>query len=375
MAPASATAQTAPSHRARREGRPPLRLGFAFNLGLREKTHGATARLFEEVLDAIRFAESVGLDGVWVGQHHLDVTPGPVPSPLVLLAAVAQETSSIALGTGIVTLPLEDPLRLAEDAAVLDVLAHGRVHLGLGTGGANLPAFAAWGFDPAERHRLYDEKLARLNTALGGGSLTAEADGPRLEPAQPGLARRVWEGVTSEERARAAARSDHGVQVGAFFDPADTGQHPKVAAYVEELARVHPESEPRVGAFRFLYLGEGKDAVEREVAPVLGPKLPWLAERAALSGNAGLLGLTPRQYLDRVAIFGSPEEVVEGVEADPVLRDFGTHLVANSSFHDTFDAAHAHRQIELLVTEVGPRLGWRPDVTDPEHLETPEIAR
>ncbi|WP_440708250.1 LLM class flavin-dependent oxidoreductase [Herbiconiux sp. YIM B11900] len=357
-------------------GRAPLKLGFAFNLGLRDKTPDATAQLYDDVLATIRYAEQVGLDGVWVGQHHFDITPGPVPSPLVLLAAVARETSRIALGTGIVTLPLEDPLRLAEDAAVLDVITRGRLHLGLGTGGANLGAFEAWGLDAADRHRLYDEKLGRLNTALTGQALTApaltghfptaqaqptDAAGPRLQPYLPGLPRRVWEGVTSEARARGAARADHGIQVGAFFDPAGAGQHPKVAAYVDELARVHPQSEPRVGAFRFLYLGVSKDDVVREVEPALAPKLPFLAERGAQSGNTALRGLSVRDYLDSVAIYGSPADVVDGIRADPVLRDFGTHLVANASFHDTFDADHARRQIDALVGEVGPALGWRAD--------------
>lgn len=338
--------------------REPLKLGFAFNLGLVDRSREATARLYDEVLETILHAEAVGLDGVWVGQHHFDITPGPVPSPLVLLAAVARETNSVSLGTGIVTLPLEDPIRLAEDAAVLDVLARGRLHLGLGTGGANLGGFGAFGHAPGDRHRLYDEKIVRLEAALRGQPLHGP-DGPRLQPLLPGLPQRVWEGVTSEERARSAARADHGIQVGAFFDPAGSGQLPKVAAYVDELRIAHPESAPRVGAFRFLYIGDGKDAVVREIAPDLAPRLPVMAERAAQSGNRSLGGLSVRDYLDRVALYGSPADIVDAIAADPVLSAHGTHLVANSSFHDTFDAAHARRQIDALATEVGPALGWR----------------
>jgi alkanesulfonate monooxygenase SsuD/methylene tetrahydromethanopterin reductase-like flavin-dependent oxidoreductase (luciferase family) len=348
--------------------RRPLELGFAFNLGLVDTSPAGTARLYEEVLDTIRYAEAAGLDGVWVGQHHFDITPGPVPSPLVLLAAVARETSRIHLGTGIVTLPLEDPIRLAEDAAVLDVLAGGRLHLGLGTGGANLGGFEAFGHLAADRHRLYDEKIVRLEAALTGQPLAArspglggaDGPGPRLQPHLPGLSRRVWEGVTSEEGARAAARADHGIQVGAFFDPAGVGQLPKVTAYVEELRHAHPDSTPRVGAFRFLYVGDDKDAVVREVGPHLAPRLPLLAERAALSGNRSLAGLSVGEYLDGVALYGSPDDVAEAVEADPVLAAHGTHLVANSSFHDSFDPAHARRQIDALVQQVGPALGWAP---------------
>ncbi|WP_378146199.1 LLM class flavin-dependent oxidoreductase [Cnuibacter sp. UC19_7] len=334
-------------------------LGIAFNLGLADRSVAATAALFDDVIDTIRYAERAGIDSVWIGQHHFDVTPGPIPSPLVLLAAVARETSRIALGTGIVTLPLEDPIRLAEDAGVLDVLSGGRVHLGVGTGGANLPGFAAFGLDSDRRHALYDERIARLDTALRGEPLAAVGS-PRIQPHVPGLSRRVWEGVTSDERARTAARRDHGIQLGAFFDPAGSGQHPKSAAYVEELRRVHPASEPRVGAFRFLYVGDSRDDVAARLRPTLAARLGFLGERAAQSGDPSLAGVTPREYLERVALFGSPDDVVDDARRDPVLRDHATHLVANSSYHDTFDAAHARSTIDALVTTIAPALGWSP---------------
>ncbi|MCS5498644.1 LLM class flavin-dependent oxidoreductase [Cnuibacter physcomitrellae] len=334
-------------------------LGIAFNLGLADRSVAATAALYDDVLDTIRYAESAGVDGVWIGQHHFDVTPGPIPSPLVLLAAAARETSRMALGTGIVTLPLEDPIRLAEDAGVLDVLAGGRVHLGVGTGGANLPGFAAFGLDSERRHALYDRRIARLDSALRGEPL-ADAGSPRIQPFVPGLTRRVWEGVTSEERARAAARRDHGIQLGAFFDPAGSGQHPKSAAYVDELRRAHPESEPRVAAFRFLYVGDSRDDVVARLHPTLAARVGTLGERAQLSGNPSLAGVTPRGYLERVALFGSPDDVVEDARRDLVLRDHATHLVANSSYHETFDAADARATIDALVTTIAPSLGWSP---------------
>ncbi|GAA3680982.1 putative FMN-dependent luciferase-like monooxygenase [Arthrobacter ginkgonis] len=335
-----------------------LHLGFALNLGLEDRSPEATARLYQDVADTILYAEGLGIDGVWVGQHHFDNTPGPVPSPLVLLAAVAGRTRHIQLGTGIVTLPLEEPLRLAEDAAVLDILSGGRVHLGLGTGGANLGAFDAFGLEATDRHDLYDSRLARLHDVLDGKPVS-EADGaPRIQPHVPGLRGRIWQGVTSHQRAADAAAAKDGIQLGAFFDPVGTGQYPKARTYVEQWKAWGNSGEPRVGLFRFLYLGESKDQVAAELDPVLGKRLPFLGVRARISGNDSLAGLTTREYLDQVALFGSPEDVAAEILQDPLIRDFGTDLVANFSYHDTFDPAHARRQLELLATRVGPAIGW-----------------
>src|SRR2546426_1633994 len=93
----------------------PLRLGFALNLSSTARDATQVRQVYDEVIDTIVLAETLGLDSVWVGQHHFDNTDGPFPSPLILLTAAAGRTSRITLGTGITTLPFEDPIRLAED--------------------------------------------------------------------------------------------------------------------------------------------------------------------------------------------------------------------------------------------------------------------
>jgi len=74
----------------------------------------------------IQHAEAEGFDSAWIAQHHFHEQEGGLPSPFVFLAQVAARTCRIRLGTGIVTLPLELPIRVAEDAAVLDLLCGGR---------------------------------------------------------------------------------------------------------------------------------------------------------------------------------------------------------------------------------------------------------
>src|SRR5688572_14346193 len=138
--------------------------------------------------EQIVHAERCGFDSAWIAQHHFHEAEGGLPAPLVFLAHVAARTSTIRLGTGIVTLPLEEPIRVAEDAAVLDLLIDGRLELGVGTGG-NPTAFAAFGLDSARRREIFAENLAILRDALGGRALKG---GDTLYPTQPPLLDRIW---------------------------------------------------------------------------------------------------------------------------------------------------------------------------------------
>lgn len=334
-----------------------LRLGFALNFRTTSRHVDDVARVYDEVIDTIVYAERLGIDSVWVGQHHFDNTDGPFASPLPFLVAAAARTSRIVLGTGITTLPLEDPLRLAEDAAVVDALTGGRLHLGLGTGGANLDGFAAFGVPAQRRHEVYDRKIAALHAALDGDPLTD--GGPRLYPDGSRVRRHLWQAATSVAQATAAGRAGDGLQQGAFFDPADTGQAPKVRAFRDAYRAVHP-GEPRVAVFRFVYAGRDKESVLREVEPILGPRLQGLADRAALSGNERLRGLGVREYLDLVPFYGSADDIAERIGTDPAITAGATDFVANFSYRDEFDAANARARLHVLATEIGPAVGWRP---------------
>ncbi|WP_374203697.1 LLM class flavin-dependent oxidoreductase [Pseudonocardia sp. ICBG601] len=127
-----------------------MRLGY-----LTHVTGDDPSRAYRETIRLAERAEELGYDSFWLAQHHDGHLGGRLPSPLVLLAAVAERTRLIRLGTAVVALPLEDPRRLAEDAAVLDALSGGRLELGVGAGGrprrgATLRASPR---RPAPRHR------------------------------------------------------------------------------------------------------------------------------------------------------------------------------------------------------------------------------
>src|SRR4051812_14190528 len=95
----------------------PFRLGFMSHVS----SNTDPAMTLEQTVRLFIIAEELGFDSVWVAQHHVGAECGHLPSPFVLLAAVAARTSRIRLGTAVVTLPLEDPVRTAEDAAVADL--------------------------------------------------------------------------------------------------------------------------------------------------------------------------------------------------------------------------------------------------------------
>src|SRR4051794_40383955 len=162
----------------------PKRLGFFTRL-LDEGSAGERYRLAAE---QIVHAERQGFDTAWVAQHHFHEAEGGLPSPFVFLAHVAAQTQTIRLGTGVVTVPLEHPIRAAEDAVVLDLLSGGRLEVGVGTGGTP-SSFAAFGLDSANRSDIYERSLAIVRNAWNGRPLEG---GDTLYPAAPHLNDRVW---------------------------------------------------------------------------------------------------------------------------------------------------------------------------------------
>ncbi|WP_258115990.1 LLM class flavin-dependent oxidoreductase [Klebsiella quasipneumoniae] len=128
----------------------PKRLGFFTRL----LDQGSAQTRYRLAAEQIRHAERVGFDSAWIAQHHFHEQEGGLPSPLVFLAHVAAQTDRIRLGTAIITLPMENPLRVAEDAAVLDLLTDGRLEVGFGSGGTPT-SFLPFGLTSEQRGAVF----------------------------------------------------------------------------------------------------------------------------------------------------------------------------------------------------------------------------
>jgi alkanesulfonate monooxygenase SsuD/methylene tetrahydromethanopterin reductase-like flavin-dependent oxidoreductase (luciferase family) len=114
-------------------------------------------QFYDEVLEQAVRAEEMNFDGVWFTEHHFSDF-GICPSPAVLLSAISQRTNRIRLGVGVSVLPLHNPLRIAEDYALVDLLSNGRLDLGLGSG------YSQKEFDGY--HIPLEDKAQRLNESL-----------------------------------------------------------------------------------------------------------------------------------------------------------------------------------------------------------------
>jgi alkanesulfonate monooxygenase SsuD/methylene tetrahydromethanopterin reductase-like flavin-dependent oxidoreductase (luciferase family) len=135
----------------------------------RERT---VAQLYDEVLAQAELAERLGYDTFWVAEHHFHEY-GVVPNPAVMLAALAQRTSRLKLGTAISILTFHNPLTVAESYAMVDVLSGGRLVYGVGSGYL-AHEFAGYAIDPAEKRDRFDENLAAVKRLLAGERVSAQ---------------------------------------------------------------------------------------------------------------------------------------------------------------------------------------------------------
>ncbi|MDB5506717.1 MAG: luciferase [Devosia sp.] len=329
------------------------------------KRLGFFSRLLDEVSPAERYrlateqiihAEAVGLSSAWVAQHHFNYAEGGLPSPLVFLSHVAAQTQTIRLGTGIITLPLEQPLRVAEDAAVLDLLSGGRLDLGVGSGGT-ASSFEAFGQDSAQRGAVFEQHLAALKQALGGAPLPGT---DRLYPPAHRLVDRIWQATFSVNGgARAGAAGDGLLLSRTQPRPADRPdasladlQHPIIDAYLTALPI---GLTPRIVASRTLFVADDR-AEARHYAEAGLTRVAANFRKAGHQFSGDTLDDLIRALDTHV---GTPEDVIASLSRDTTLSRvdeivFQVHSV---------DPPHALilRSLELLASAVAPALGWTGD--------------
>ena len=132
------------------------------------------AQVFKEFLEEVELAEELGFDSVWLPEHHFSIY-GMLGDTLTLAAAIAQRTKRIKIGTAVVLLPLQHPVRVAEQAALVDCLSEGRLLLGVGR--AYQPGeFAGFGLDPSTSRDRFFEAMDILLKCFSGETFSHDGE-------------------------------------------------------------------------------------------------------------------------------------------------------------------------------------------------------
>ncbi|HLX35769.1 MAG TPA: LLM class flavin-dependent oxidoreductase [Candidatus Limnocylindrales bacterium] len=338
-------------------------MGLGFGLLSAQARPGETdwTRAYDDTIRLAVEAERLGFTSVWTTEHHF-VDDGYMPSLLVVGAALAQATSRIELGTGVILAPLHHPVRLAEDAATVQLLSHGRLILGLGLGW-NVIEFRGLGADARKRGAAMEEILQILPQAWTGEPFThkgAVYDLPTIAVRPTPAAKiPVLVGGGAEPALRRAARLADGVFLST---PAEK--------FAEQVHWVVDECE-RIGrdpaTFRFIHYsvllpGASRDAALARYGEVAWA-MQWKYSDMDASATRPLPPSSPPPYgrpledlvRGRATYAGSPDELVEQLLAVKQLAGVPTEFVARSHFPMLdYDA-----QVELmheLAEGVAPHL-------------------
>jgi alkanesulfonate monooxygenase SsuD/methylene tetrahydromethanopterin reductase-like flavin-dependent oxidoreductase (luciferase family) len=323
----------------------PLRLGFFTYLD----GPGSPEETYRNVTDLFREADRLGIQAGWVAQHHFGHLKSGLPSPFVFFASIAAQTEQINVGSAVITPALELPVRIAEDAAVLETLYPGRLQLGLGTGFATDDVLQVFGRGGEDKRTLYDEAVVRIRQAFAGEALNDAGD--RLFPPAPQLNERLWEAPGSIPRVIEAAERGSGlllsrIAIGTDRDT-DEVQRELVDAYYEALPA---GVEPRIALSRTVWTSNAPGAAYRSLAEGLVAGAQKRPEHAALSVEE----LFPLYSVH----WGTPEAVAESLNGEPLIDEV-TDVICQLS-PGAPSQEQALEAVRLLATEVGPAIGWVP---------------
>ena len=345
-----------------------VRVGIGlFTAQLPEGSARSFAQEYAETLELVRLAEQVGFDSAWVSEHH-GSSDGYLPSLLPMLAAFAAVSERIELGTGVVLTPLHDPLRLAEDAAVVDQLSAGRLILGLGNGSRE-EEFRMFGLTMNDRGLRTEETIEVLRRAWRGRRFSFEGrilryDQVKVTPPPArgegppillgGYARRAVEragrladGYVTDETGPDELRENFGVIDGAARG---AGRDPnELSIVLLQNVFVSPDGEA-------WHDGPPWSELRTGVAQQLGAYEAWDA-----GGDTPELDrldpVTPSEDDFRLSTpAGSPEEVLGALL--PIAREFGRrdlHLVVRLHYPG-MDLETASTAVELFASDVLPAL-------------------
>ena len=274
------------------------------------------AQLYADTLDLAARAEDAGFDSFWLAEHH-GASDGYIPSTLLFLAAVAARTRRIEIGTAVLLAPFHDPLRIAEDAAVVDNISGGRLNLGLGLGWAE-EEYRMFRADHKGRGKRLGELAQVLKAAwtkdrfaFNGELLRYEDISITPKPARAG-GPPVWLGGNAEAALRRSARFGDG-----YFPPSSAtfSALPDLAEQLLALRKeLNPEQPYGFGSFQNVGLGSDEEDAWRSIRDgvlhVRGAYMLWGQGARDVSG-AREAAAPFEEQIRETCIVGTPKQVVE----------------------------------------------------------------
>lgn len=340
-----------------------VRIGIGLFTGQVPPDSGRTfAQEYREVLDLVRLAETLGFDSAWVSEHH-GAGDGYLPSLLPMLAALAAVTDRIRLGTGVMLTPFHDPLRLAEDAAVVDQLSGCRLILGLGLGWRE-EEFRMFGQPVSERVRRTTETVEVLRRAWTGERFSFDGRIHRYDRVKvtPPPAREggppIYLGGFAEASVRRAGRLGDGYirSRGGGVDAMRES-----LSWAEDAARAAGRDPEALGFAQlqnaFVWdQGDAWEVVQEGAAHQIGLYASW-AKGADTPGQGFFVDPPREEVLRSLTPAGSPGEVIRALR--PIVQAFADRrefdLIVRLHYPG-MDFDTASRAVELFGEHVLPAL-------------------
>jgi alkanesulfonate monooxygenase SsuD/methylene tetrahydromethanopterin reductase-like flavin-dependent oxidoreductase (luciferase family) len=309
-------------------------------------------------IDLAVAAEELGADGAYFRVHHF---ARQLASPFPLLAACGARTSKIELGTAVIDMRYENPLYMVEDAGAADLIAGGRLQLGISRGSPEqvIEGFRYFGYAPPEG--MSDADMARRHTEVflellrGQGfakpnprPMFPNPPGPlRLEPFSEGLRERIWWGAGTNATAEWAAKLGMNLQsstlkIDESGKPFHVQQAEQIRAYRAAWAAAGHTRSPRV-------------SVSRSIFALVDDRDRMYFGRDRSEDQVGMLSETERAIFGR-SFAAEPDALIEQLKGDEAIAEADTLLLTVPNQLGVDYNAHV---IEAILKHVAPGMGWR----------------
>jgi len=322
------------------------------------QTRSASDALLQSI-DLAVAAEELGADGAYFRVHYFARQLG---APFPLLAAVGAKTKRIEIGTAVIDMRYENPLYMAEDAGAADLIAGGRLQLGISRGSPEqvIDGWRHFGYAPAEG--MSDADMARRHTevfleVLKGEGFARPNPNPmfpnppgllRLEPHSAGLRDRIWWGAGSNATAAWAAKLGMNMQSSTLKN--DEGGRPLHVQQAEQI-RIFREAWKAAGHKR-----EPRASVSRSIFALVDDRdRTYFGRSGEGEDQIGFLGDNTRAIFGR-SYAAEPDVLIEQLKQDEAIAAADTLLLTVPNQLGVDYNAHV---IEAILKHVAPALGWR----------------